>query len=80
MSLTFKHDKKTGTLQTAFAGSVRVGYVESSATHRWLWSLNTIQPQGGRASGIEESEETAKAVLTQAWLVWVSAAGLKEQA
>lgn len=79
MSLTFKRNKTTGTLQAAYAGSVRVGYVESSATDRWLWSLNTIQPQGGRASGIAETEETAKAVLTKAWLVWVSAAGLKEQ-
>jgi hypothetical protein len=78
--LTYKRNPH-GTLQAAHSGSVRIGYVENTASHRWIWSLNTIQPKGGRASGIEETEESAKDVLHIAWLKWLDAAGLtcKEQ-
>ena len=80
MILVYKRNPR-GTLQAAYAGSVRIGYVESSTPNRWIWSLNTIQPKGGRANGIEETEGESKAALTRAWVAWVSAAGLdfKEQ-
>ena len=81
MILTYKRNK-AGTLQAAHSGSVRVGYIEQgNAEHRWLWSLNTIQPQGGRASGIVETEALAKDALEDQWVRWVGAAGLdlKEQ-
>lgn len=70
------------TMQAAYSNAVRIGYIDRSENDRWLWSLNTIQPKGGRASGIETTEEAAKAALTVAWTEWVSAAGLshKEQA
>ena len=73
--LTYKRNKM-GTLQAAYAGSVRVGYVEASDEYRWIWSLNTIQPKGGRASGIEETEHMAKLKLEFQWAKWVEAAGL----
>ena len=82
MTLLVYKRNKAGTLQAAHSGSVRVGYIEQgNAEHRWLWSLNTIQPLGGRASGIEETEDRAKGMLTAAWVAWISAAGLhlKEQ-
>lgn len=74
--LTYKRNKM-GTLQAAYAGSVRVGYVESTASDRWIWSLNTIQPKGGRASGIEETEHLAKSQLEHQWVKWIDAAGLQ---
>jgi len=79
-TLTYKKNPM-GTLHAAYANSVRIGYVEYSTSNRWIWSLNTIQPKGGRASGIEETEEGAKDVLYLAWLKWLNAAGLtfKEQ-
>ena len=67
------------TMQAAYANAVRIGYIDKSEDDRWLWSLNTIQPKGGRASGIEETEDSAKAALTDAWTAWVRAAGLQEQ-
>lgn len=76
MILTYKRNTR-GTLQAAYCGSVRVGYVESTASERWLWSLNTIQPKGGRASGIEESEHLAKDALEHRWTLWLEAAGLQ---
>jgi hypothetical protein len=77
--LTYKRNPR-GTLQAAYAGLVRVGYVEQSIQpDRWIWSLNTIQPKGGRASGIETTEIEAKAVLEDAWAAWVKAAGLMER-
>jgi hypothetical protein len=78
--LAYKRNK-AGTLQAAYSDSVRVGYIDQSGGHRWIWSLNTIQPQGGRASGIEETEAVAKAALELHWVRWMGAAGLtfKEQ-
>lgn len=78
--LTFKANAAK-TLHAAHSGNVRVGYVEHSRlgteTDRWIWSLNTIQPKGGRASGIETSEEKAKTALGLAWVAWLIAAGLE---
>ena len=77
MILSYKRNTR-GTLQAAYSGSVRVGYIEQgNAEHRWIWSLNTIQPKGGRASGIEETEHLAKDQLEHQWVKWLSAAGLK---
>jgi len=74
--LNYKRNTR-GTLQAAQAGSVRVGYVEQSVQpNRWIWSLNTIQPKGGRASGIEETEHLAKEALERQWIKWIEAAGL----
>ncbi len=84
MILHYKGNR-AGTLQAAYSGSVRVGYVEQSRigddTNRWIWSLNTIQPKGGRASGIETTEVLAKDALDHQWVLWLEAAGLtfKEQ-
>lgn len=80
MILTYKRNP-SGTLQAAISGSVRVGYVETTAANRWIWSLNTIQPKGGRASGIVETELLAKDALEYQWILWIGAAGLtfKEQ-
>ena len=70
-----------GTLQAAYSCSVRIGYIEQSRigseTNRWIWSLNTIQPGGGRATGIEESETLAKNALAYQWTLWLVAAGLR---
>jgi hypothetical protein len=74
--ITYKRNTRS-TLQAAYSGSVRIGYVESSASERWLWSLNTIQPGGGRAAGIAESEVLAKDQLAYQWVKWVNAAGLQ---
>ena len=74
--ITYKRNARS-TLQAAYSGSVRIGYVESSATERWIWSLNTIQPGGGRATGITENEEAAKNALLGAWLAWIIAANLR---
>jgi hypothetical protein len=69
------------TLQAAHSGSVRIGYIDRSTSTRWIWSLNMIQPRGGRAHGIEDTEEAAKAALQHALIKWVGDAGLqfKEQ-
>lgn len=75
MPLTYKKNAAS-TLQAAYSGEVRIGYVEQSNEHRWLWSLNTIQPKGGRASGICETEQQAKITLGNAWVAWVQAAEL----
>jgi len=76
--LTFKANASK-TLHAAHSGSVRVGYIEHSSidADRWIWSLNTIQPKGGRASGIETNEEAAKTALSLAWVAWLIAAGLE---
>jgi hypothetical protein len=66
-----------GTVQAAYSGTVRVGYIDRADEHRWIWSLNMIQPGGGRATGIEESERQAKQAMTDALVKWVEAAGLK---
>ena len=77
MILSYKRNTR-GTLQAAYAGSVRVGYIEQSIQpSRWIWSLNTIQPKGGRASGIEETEHLAKDKLEHQWALWINAAGLE---
>ena len=80
MILTFKGNPSK-TLYAAQCGSVRVGYIEHSRigteTDRWIWSLNTIQPKGGRASGIVTSEAEATAALEAAWIAWLDAAGLE---
>jgi len=68
------------TMQAAYSNAVRIGYIDRSDDDRWLWSLNTIQPKGGRASGIEETEASAKSALEDAWRAWVRAAGLMEKA
>jgi hypothetical protein len=78
--LDYKRNK-SGTVQAAHSGTVRVGYVDCSDEYRWIWSLNTIQPGGGRATGISESEVLAKNALERHWVLWLNAAGLtfKEQ-
>ena len=77
--LTFKSNAAK-TTHAAQCGSVRVGYVEAGREpNRWLWSLNTIQPKGGRAAGIVESEEAAKAALQEAWQTWLDNAGLEQK-
>jgi hypothetical protein len=85
IELTYKANAG-GTLLAAYCGACRIGYVERSRvageSERWIWSLNTIQPKGGRASGIAGSEDAAKTALTGALAVWLDAAALqpKEQA
>jgi hypothetical protein len=74
--LTYKTNR-TGTVQAAYSGIVRVVYVDQSNEGRWLWSLNTIQPKGGRASGIEATEVLAKDKLEYQWVLWLTAAGLQ---
>jgi hypothetical protein len=74
--LTFKANRN-GTVQAAYCGIVRIGYVDQSNDDRWLWSLNTIQPKGGRASGIETTETLAKGALEYQWMLWLTAAGLQ---
>ena len=66
-----------GTVQAAYSGTVRIGYIDRADEDRWLWSLNMIQPGGGRANGIETSEQKAKQAMTDALVKWVEAAGLK---
>jgi hypothetical protein len=74
--LTYKQNR-TGTVQAAYCSTVRVGYVDKSNEGRWLWSLNTIQPKGGRATGIEDTEVLAKDALEHQWVLWLAAAGLQ---
>lgn len=75
--LSYRHNA-SGTLQAAYSSAVRIGYIEQGSGHsRWLWSLNTIQPKGGRASGIVATEAAAKEALADAWATWLTAAGLK---
>ena len=76
MILTYKKNR-SGTVQAAYCGIVRIGYVDQSGDNRWLWSLNTIQPQGGRATGIAETEVLAKDALEYQWMLWLTAAGLQ---
>jgi hypothetical protein len=78
--ITYKRNK-SNTVQAAHSGSVRIGYIDASDEHRWIWSLNMIQPGGGRATGIEENEQAAKQAIADALVKWVNAAGLefKEQ-
>jgi len=66
-----------GTVQAAYSGTVRVGYIDRADSDRWIWSLNMIQPGGGRATGIEVSEREAKQAMVDALVKWVEAAGLK---
>ena len=66
-----------GTVQAAHSGQVRIGYIDHADENRWIWSLNMIQPGGGRATGIEKSEREAKQAMTDALVKWVEAAGLK---
>ena len=66
-----------GTVQAAYSGTVRIGYIDRADEDRWIWSMNMIQPGGGRATGIEESEREAKQAMTDALVKWVEAAGLK---
>jgi hypothetical protein len=67
---------KAGTVQAAYSGAVRVGYIECSDERRWLWSLNVIRAGGGRDSGIVESEPLAKDAMKRHWTAWLDAAGL----
>jgi hypothetical protein len=67
------------TVQAAYSNAVRIGYIDKINEDRWRWSLNTIQPKGGRAEGAVGSESAAKAALTNAWHAWVNAAGLQHQ-
>lgn len=76
MILTYKQNRM-GTVQAAYSGIVRIGYVDRSNDQRWIWSLNTIQPKGGRASGVEETEALAKDALEYQWTLWLTAAGLQ---
>ena len=78
--ITYKSNPR-GTVQAAIIGAVRVGYVDHSDDKRWIWSLNMIQPGGGRATGIEQTQEDAKQALSDALVKWVDAADLmfKEQ-
>jgi hypothetical protein len=66
-----------GTVQAAYSGTVRVGYIDRADEDRWLWSLNMIQPGGGRANGIAASEAEAKQAMADALVKWVEAAGLR---
>jgi hypothetical protein len=66
-----------GTVQAAYSANVRVGYIDCADENRWIWSLNLIQPGGGRATGIVESEPQAKQAMSDALVKWVNAAGLK---
>ena len=74
--ITYKRNKM-GTVQAAHCGAVRIGYIDCADEYRWIWSLNMIQPGGGRATGIEDSEEAAKQAIADALVKWVEAAGLK---
>ena len=76
--ITYKSNPR-GTVQAALIGAVRVGYVDHSDDKRWIWSLNVIQPGGGRATGITETQEEAKQALSDALVKWVEAAGLQFQ-
>jgi hypothetical protein len=76
MILEYKRNPR-GTVQAAYSGIVRVGYIDKGGDERWLWSLNTIQPKGGRASGIEKTEALAKDALDYQWALWLTAAGLQ---
>jgi hypothetical protein len=80
MMLTYKANA-TGTLFAAYCGACRIGYVEhsriTSESDRWIWSLNTVQPKGGRATGIVGNEATAKSLLEAALYAWLDAAGLE---
>jgi hypothetical protein len=73
--ITYKRNR-LGTLQASHCGEVRVGYIDCSDEYRWIWSLNMIQPGGGRATGIVESEGEAKQAMEAALRKWVDAAGL----
>jgi hypothetical protein len=66
-----------GTVQAAYSGTVRIGYIDRADEGRWIWSMNMILPGGGRATGIEASEPEAKQAMTDALVKWVEAAGLK---
>jgi hypothetical protein len=74
--LTYKSNR-AGTLKACYCDQVRIGYVENTGDDRWVWTLNMLQPEGGRATGIVVSEAKAKAALTDALVLWVDAAGLE---
>jgi hypothetical protein len=74
--LTYKPNRQ-GNLQAAYCRAVRIGYVECTKPDRWVWTLNMLQPTGGRATGIEDCEADAKRHLTIALAAWVTAAGLE---
>jgi hypothetical protein len=77
MAILTYRTNPTHTKQAAYCGRVRIGYVDKSADDRWLWSLNTIQPEGGRATGISGNEQSARSLLETAWMAWLDAAGLE---
>ena len=74
--LTYKANA-SGTQHAAYCGACRIGYIDNTDDERWIWSLNTIQPKGGRASGIVGNEATAKSLLEAALYAWLDAAGLE---
>jgi len=76
MILTYRPNR-SGDRQAAYCGAVRIGYIDRTAPDRWIWSLNTIQPEGGRAADIVTTEEAAKRALAEALVDWLDAAGLQ---
>lgn len=70
---------RTGTLQAAYLGTVRVGYVEERASGQWIWQTIFVRPEGGGYNGKEDDETTAKACLERAVRHWMDCARLRSE-
>ncbi len=72
---------RAGTLQAAYVGTVRVGYVEclnpTFPSPHWRWQLILLRPEGGAYFGKTDTEEDAKDVLLQSFTHWLACAGLQ---
>lgn len=69
---------RTGTLQAAYLGTVRVGYVEQRAlAGAWIWQTIFVRPEGGGYNGKEDNEDSAKDALEKAVRHWLDCANLK---
>lgn len=87
MSLSYRDKSTTGTQLevisgTLVVGSLRKDVLSAVAGHGliWRWTLFvSTQPPGFQHHGIADTCDQAKGDMERNWLMWVKAAGLKEQ-
>lgn len=75
ITLTFRSNRQ-GSLEAAYLGGCRVGYLQRCATD-WLWNTTLLRPEGSAWYGRGETQESAREQITDAVRQWVAAAGIQ---
>lgn len=73
--LTFRSNRQ-GSLEAAYLGACRVGYLQRCAAD-WLWHTTLLRPEGSAWAGRAETQEGAREEIAAAVTEWVAAAGLQ---